>query len=92
MGWNAAELNLRDDAMSVSLVGSSTNAPAMQSHATTKSATNPTKHAQDAPYAAAGGGTPKAKDSNGDHKPTATAQTMSSSSVQAAISNLKFGG
>ena len=78
--------------MSVSLVGSSTNVPSMQSHATTKTAANSTKRAPDGDHAAPGAGTSKVKDSDGDYKPTATAQTMSSSSVQAAISNLKFGG
>jgi hypothetical protein len=77
--------------MSVSLVGSSTNVPSMQSHATTKAA-NSTKRAADGDYVAPGAGTSKVKDSDGDYKPTATAQTMSSSSVQAAISNLKIGG
>jgi len=31
-------------------------------------------------------------DSDGDRKPAATAQTMSSSAVQAALTNLKVGG
>jgi len=78
--------------MSVSLVGSSTNIPSMQNHSTTKTAANSTKRAPDGDYPAPGTGTSKIKDSDGDYKPTATAQTMSSSSVQAAISNLKFGG
>ncbi len=78
--------------MSVSLVGSSTNIPAMQSPAATKTASNSTKRAADGDYTAPGAGTSKVKDSDGDYKPTATAQTMSSNSVQAAISNLKIGG
>jgi hypothetical protein len=57
-----------------------------------KTAANSTKRAPDGDYPAPGTGTSKIKDSDGDYKPTATAQTMSSSSVQAAISNLKFGG
>ncbi len=77
--------------MSVSAVSSSVNTPNVQSPAVAAS----NQRTADGDYKAKGVGRATVKDSDGDYKPTSTAQTAqttSSSSVQAALTSLKTGG
>jgi len=73
--------------MSVSAIGSSANAVNVQNHAATAN-----KRAADGDYQTPGAGRVSVKDSDGDYKPLATAQSVSSNAVHAAVSNLKIGG
>jgi hypothetical protein len=73
--------------MSVSAVGSSTNATNVQSSAgVAVAAAN--QRAADGDYKTKGPGRSAVKDSDGDYKRLSTAQSTSSSSVQAAVANL----
>jgi hypothetical protein len=73
--------------MSVSAIGFSANAVNVQAYAATSN-----KRAADGDYQTPGAGRSSVKDSDGDYKPLATAQSKSSSAVQAAVTNLKIGG
>jgi len=74
--------------MSFSAAGSSGNASNVQSSAVAVS----NRRAADGDYMTGGFGRAAIKDTDGDYKPLATAQTTSSSSVQAALTSLKTGG
>ena len=69
------------------MVGLSANVPNVQSPATA-----PSQRPADGDFTTPGAGHAPVKDSDGDYKPLATAQNLSSNSVQAAVSNLKVGG
>ena len=72
--------------MSVTGVGSTANIY------TTATPGASTQRAADGDYKTASSSTSQVKDSDGDYKAMATAQTKSSSPVQAAVNNIKPGG
>ncbi len=74
--------------MSIPAIGASASVTNAQNSATTAS----TQRAADGDYKTPGPGRATVKEPDGDYKPLASAQSTSSSAVQAAISALKQGG
>ncbi len=74
--------------MSIPAIGAAASVTQAQNSATSAS----TQRAADGDYKTPGPGRAAVKDSDGDYKSLSTAQTTSSSAVQAAISALKQGG